>query len=136
MPCGKSFALARDITEIDKAIRDVDQLWRGIRSKAGDFHAAALVGHELTHRQSLRRLRRVPPYRSDRQAKHVDGDLDVEVRLARAIIKVLSSFCTTRKPLRSSTTESPVVAQRRHPRRCRRKLETNDHRLKDRSNLL
>src|SRR5712672_1285957 len=77
-------------THIDETVGDVDKLRRGVRSKADDLDAATFVGNGVycvdkvfiagnEHRSVV----------ASCEGKHVNRDLDVEIRLARAVIKSL-----------------------------------------------
>src|SRR6266404_1707788 len=81
------------ITHIDKAVSNVDQFRRGVRSKADDLNPATFIGDGVycidkvfiagnEHRSVV----------ASREGKHINGNLYVEIGFARAVVKSLQLF--------------------------------------------
>src|SRR5687768_192753 len=82
-----------DLAEIDKVVSHVDQLWRGVRSEAGNLHATAFVRHGI-HRVNKILVTRHEHCRvvTTGKGQHVYGDLDVEICFPGAVVKGFQFF--------------------------------------------
>src|SRR5438309_6736169 len=85
--------LVGNLAEIDEAVADVDQLWRSVGSESGNLDATAFVSDGVDGIDEVFIARN--QHRgivATGQRKHVDGDLNIEVCFARAVVECLQLF--------------------------------------------
>src|SRR5215813_244652 len=100
-----------DFTEVDKIICYVDQLWSSVRTKARYLDATAFVGNRI-HRVNKILVAGHKHSRvvASRERKHVDSNLDIEIRLAGTIIESLKFFLNDAKTIAAHPKQKSLLA--------------------------
>src|SRR5436190_19230337 len=100
----------RNLAQIDEAISDVDQLWCGVRSEPGNLNATSLVSDRVDRINEIFIARdkhgRVV---TAGEREHIDRNLDIEICLARAIVKSLQLFLHDAKSIASHPKQKALL---------------------------